>query len=288
LSEWTIESIKGLLDSGAFESEVFDFKEALPDPRNVDAKGRLQAACAAFANTDGGFLIFGVADDRRLTGEARLIGIPRGDEFTVRFGGFPRLCHPIVFWQFRNPPVPLPDDRVLHVVHIPKSTNGPHAVGTATGWRFPKRTNQGTDDMSIQEIRTSFLGYYEKRLKLELLVAELEALRQATSTAIVEPHRMQEEVGLFSFDLQVLESILADTYSVTAHERELHRKLVSIRQNTRFCNAKVRRIEHLVYAPLDNRAQYFQEHNSTIRNIVLNIAYTCDSALLDLREFLSR
>ena len=288
LPEWTLESIKALLDSGAFESEVFDFKEALPDPRNVEAKDRLRSACAAFANADGGFLVFGVADDRRLTGDARLIGIPASDDFPARFGEFPRSCHPVVSWQFRNPAVLLPGDRVLHVVQVPKSTNSPHAVGSPAGWRFPKRTNQGTDNMSIQEIRTSFLGYYEKRLKLELLGAELEALRQAASAAIVHPDRTSSEIGVFSFDLQILESILADTYSVTAHERDLHRKLAAIRQNTRLCNARTRRLEHVAYMPLSNRDKLFREHNTTIRVIAESIASTCGSALVDLRAFLSR
>ena len=65
LEDWTLESLTSLVERG-FESESFDLKERLPHPASDKGKRRLRKEVAAFANSAGGFLIFGVADDRAL------------------------------------------------------------------------------------------------------------------------------------------------------------------------------------------------------------------------------
>jgi len=176
------------------------------------------------------------------------------------------------------------------VVEIPKSPNAPHAVGGVdTGWKFPRRTNRGAENMNIPEIRTGFLNFYEKRLKLELLAAELHVIRSTASmAAVTDPSRIESEIGLAPFDLQVLETVLADTYSVTATEHELHRALRTIRQNARFCNAKQQVILGVIHMPLSNRGALLREHNQTIRNISETLKQSCDSAIQALDALLSR
>ena len=75
LSEWTVDNVRSLLMQGVFESDRFDFKERLPDPKDADGKLRLRKTCAAFANSAGGFLVFGVKDDRGLHADERLVGV---------------------------------------------------------------------------------------------------------------------------------------------------------------------------------------------------------------------
>ena len=109
--------------------------------------------------------------------------------------------------------------------------------------------------MTIQEIKSAFLGLYEKRLKLQLLGSELRALRQsAGAAAAIDSDRVTTFVGLASFELQVLESVLADTYSVTADQHELHLLLTQIRQPARLCNVKLQLIRSVGYTPLVGRA----------------------------------
>jgi hypothetical protein len=71
----------------------------------------------------------------------------------------------------------------LHVVHIPKSWRAPHSVelpGQPGTFRFPIRTNKGTEDMPISEVQAMFLGLQEKRKKLDLLRSELDFLAEVT------------------------------------------------------------------------------------------------------------
>jgi predicted HTH transcriptional regulator len=283
---WTLDAVSSLIQSGALESEVFDFKERLPHSDDAGGKERLRSVCAAFANAEGGFLVFGVADKGNPSD--RVVGVDNDAGFAERFGQFPKSCSPSVTWQFRNPPIALPDDRVLHVIQIAKSNNGPHAVGSAeSGWRFPKRTNQGTGLMTMQEVRTAFLGLYEKRLKLQLLRAELLAIQQtAAAAAVTDPMRIDKDVSLTSFDLQVLETVLADTYSITADQVQLHQRMSQIRWNARTCNVRLDLIRGVVYSALTGKGELIRNHNEAIRPLTDLISQQCREAAADLDRFL--
>lgn len=75
-----------------FESESLDYKEALPHPNDATGKDRLRHACCAFANSDGGFLVFGIANDKTKSPEDRLIGLDKNFDFPEQFGNYPRSC----------------------------------------------------------------------------------------------------------------------------------------------------------------------------------------------------
>lgn len=231
LAEWTIPSILEIITKGIYETEDFDFKAVLPLSADTPGKARVRETCSAFANAGGGFIIYGVHDDRRLTPPDRLKGLESTFDFPQHFGSYPGGCVPSVEWTFMNPPLSLSSGRVIHVVHVPKSWKAPHAVGSAAeSWRFMKRTNQGNEGMNIDEIRGSFLSYHEKRLRLQLLRAELLRLHlRAAEAAVTEVHKADTEYSLVTFDVGVIEQILADTYPITASSPHLHEALAELR-----------------------------------------------------------
>ena len=69
--------MKQLVVDGYHEDDRLDFKEMLhdPDPRHND---RILSAACAFANTRGGYLVFGVRDAG--DGLDRIVGIPASQE----------------------------------------------------------------------------------------------------------------------------------------------------------------------------------------------------------------
>ncbi|MGO8949899.1 MAG: helix-turn-helix domain-containing protein [Ktedonobacterales bacterium] len=100
-------------------------------------------ACCAFANSSGGFLVFGVKDASAGPTEQRLVGLPVGLDFTEQFGNYPNACEPSVQWTFKNPPIQLASGNVVHVVYVPRSWNAPHSLELERGGRrFPKRTQK--------------------------------------------------------------------------------------------------------------------------------------------------
>jgi hypothetical protein len=285
LSDWDVDAIVNLLSTKMFESENFDYKEALPDPRDVEAKNRLCAACCAFANSSGGFLVFGIDDNKSKSPTDRLVGLDSDLDFPEHFGNFPRKCDPSVHWRFRNPALPLASGRVIHVVEVPKSWRAPHAYGEASkGWRFTKRTNKGNEDMSMEEIRLAFLGHYEKRLKLQLLRSELVTLKAIASDAFRDPIMLEKkgEYSLASFDITVVETTISDTYSITANYPSLLEKLSMIRLVARECNNKIQIFFGQLALPLSNLGNIIDFHNRWMKPKCEKMAETCGEAIRQL------
>lgn len=74
LSEWTDEWIKNILDNDQGEELFFDFKEGInsSDPKHLH---NLRKAVTSFANTLGGFIVFGIKDKIKSSGWNRLCRI---------------------------------------------------------------------------------------------------------------------------------------------------------------------------------------------------------------------
>jgi predicted HTH transcriptional regulator len=100
LLDWTVQVVIDLLQTGMFESESFDYKEALPHSKDETGKDRLRRACCAFANSDGGFLVFGISDDKTEPPENRLVGLDKSHDFPEQFGNYPRSCSPSIYLDF--------------------------------------------------------------------------------------------------------------------------------------------------------------------------------------------
>jgi hypothetical protein len=288
LADWTVQVVLDLLRTGMFESELFDYKVTLPHAKDDGGKDRLRRSCCAFANSDGGFLVFGISDDKTKSPESRLVGLDNHLDFPEQFGNYPHTCSPSINWDFQNPPLSLESGRVLHVVYIPKSWIGPHAQGSpTTGWRFAKRTNKGDEDMAIEEVRSAFLGYYEKRLKLQLLRSELTSLREAAAGAcIVEEDRIGTHYSLESFDTRVIESVIGDTYSITAGYPDLLTLLSRIRHTTKIANNKIRIFFGKVQLPLTNLSQEIRGHNEFMRPKCEEIMALCEKGVDSLKQIL--
>jgi len=249
LDEWTVPVITDLLTKGYTETEDFDFKELLPERRNDEDKERLTKSCCAFANSNGGFLVFGISDNKTLPVNDRLVGIPRnpGTEFLVNFGIYPQQkCFPGVHWIPRNPPIQLDNGNEIHIIYIPKSWNAPHAFlysrRGCTGWGFVKRTNTGNQDMSYEEIRMAFLQYYEKRLKLQLLQAELRNIKSHAENDLIISGGWDAKArfGMGEFGLSVIETVLADTYTILVEHQDLLEAITDIRNRCRIVNDLLR------------------------------------------------
>jgi len=291
LDEWNIDAIKHLLAQGYYEAEAFDFKEMLPKGRNEAEKLGLIKTCCAFANSSGGFLVFGVKDAKDVKAgepiESRLKGFNPNYDFPEQFGSYPQKCSPGVAWDFKNPPIPLNDGNI-HVILIPRSWNAPHCFeipgkGSDHLRCFSKRTNKGNEDMSYEEIRMAFLQYYEKRLKLQLLQAELQNTRKHAEELLISAPRNQVKIGLGEFSLTVIETVLADTYTILAGQQELLGHLGEIRNRCRVVNDMLRIFYRVATVGLvGNNVEphpAIEMHNKNVEGECRPIIFACDRAL---------
>jgi hypothetical protein len=288
IREWTITAIVELLTKGYYESEKFDFKESLPHSKDIDGKQRLTKSCCAFANGQGGFLVFGISDSRSISAEDRLIGLDRSLEVPEHFGNFPKKCIPSINWHFMNPPLELENGKVIHVIEIPTSWERPHSIkDEADKLLFLKRTNKGNEAMSYEEIRLHFLGYYEKRIKLQLLQAELQNIIDDAKALTIPPGKAI--YSLTTFDLTVIETTLVDVYTVLANEPEIIGLLHKIRNDCRRVNNKLQIFYSYIAlepgaamwpagTPSENCKYQIEWHNEFIRNNCREIIESSEQA----------
>jgi hypothetical protein len=282
LNEWSMPVIEEFIQKGYYETEYFDFKEMLPNAKNDLDKQRLIKSCCAFANHEGGFLIFGISDDRTLPFEQRLVGVNSSIDFPEKFGYYPQKCKPFVKWDFRNPPIPLQNGNVIHIVHIMRSWNLPHCFETEhSNLCFPKRTNKGNELMSYEEIKMNFLQFYEKRLKLGLLKAELGSIIVIAQNMSISPDKMIHEFTLHTFSLNIIESIMADTYPLFADDVTLYSALSGLRANCTTVNNKIMQFNFVASRDLDNisQAEVYLYHNVAITKLCEKIITLAASAI---------
>lgn len=301
LKAWNIDAIEHLLEQGYYEAETFDFKEMLPHGKDEDDKLRLLKTCCAFANSSGGFLVFGVKDAKSVQDsspiESRLVGLDPTYDLPEQFGTYPQKCSPSVVWDFKNPPIMLDSGKVIHIIHIPRSWNAPHCIeiqgkGSDKQRCFTKRTNKGNEDMSYEEIRMAFLQYYEKRLKLQLLHAELKNIKQhAQKDLLKEGWDMKVNFGMGEFSLTIVETVLADTYTILVEHQELLDILDQIRDRCRKVNDLLR-----IFYRNANVGWYganlppnegLERHNGNIEMQCRPIIADCIRALTFLDEIMS-
>ena len=147
------------------EGKAIDYKSTLPGPRDEDRREFL-ADVSSFANTVGGYLIFGMNEEDGLPTE--LIGVPASGwdshmlqlESVIRSGISPTLsCH-LHTVELTN------TNRVL-IIKIDRSWYAPHRVTYRGHDKFYARSSKGKFPLDVDQLRAAFksLGDMERQIK---------------------------------------------------------------------------------------------------------------------------
>lgn len=130
LAEWSEEWIKTILDNDLEEDLIIEFKEGVnsKDPKHAS---NLRKSITSFANTSGGFVLFGIKDKKSGKGWERLCGVDIQNfskELTDKISGTSVVPHILV----DNPKIinVVKDDKTYNVavIKIGASRSKPHAV----------------------------------------------------------------------------------------------------------------------------------------------------------------
>lgn len=146
LHDWDFYKIKHLIDIGYNESINLDFKYNLP------GGDTLTKLCCAFANTEGGFIIFGVKENKN---KFDIVGIDHDKEISHKFGQKLNCIPKIIFPTPKFIAIP-ETKKFLVVFYIPKNLGKPNIPTPKEKRIFWKRTNQGNDYMDYHEIERMF------------------------------------------------------------------------------------------------------------------------------------
>ncbi|MBV9121226.1 MAG: ATP-binding protein, partial [Chloroflexi bacterium] len=189
LDAWTYDTIRHIVETKEFEPACFEYRAVLNpqrgDPERLNE--RLRKTVCAMANTDGGYVIFGVLDRAARDGpaEQRIVGIPAGGDLLKELGDKLKGIRLQPSFEVTTRPIALPaeSNRVLFGVHVPLSPRRPHEVdGT-----FYRRNEGGFNEpMEYHQVRDQMLLTDERLRKLTLLRLDLLQLRGVTARILDE------------------------------------------------------------------------------------------------------
>jgi hypothetical protein len=260
LSDWSYDSIRELVNKGYLETDRFDFKLEIKS-REPDHHKRIARTACAFANTMGGFVIFGVRD-MGMDNRAHIEGIELSDDLAKQFGDKINSINPTPYFDFSNPPIRIPSsDRVLFVAEIPQSPDRPHMCENT----FFYRTNNGNEIMSYEQVREAFQRYDERRSKLNLLYLELlynRKIAERLSASANSPRTNTEYLSSY-FDLTAMSDLLPEVYSVIWTDKSLVRDLFEVRMKVADVNSRIAMLDRKIDQDLRNRD--ITNHNESLR-----------------------
>ncbi len=143
--------VQALVDAKASESDTLDFKLELPGRSEKDIVG-LAADVAAFANTKGGDIVYGMDEEEGVATE--LFGVPAEglDRAILRLDEIINSRVKPTVHSLRFHPVTLASGRIAVVLRIPRSWNGPHAMINGDWLRFVVRRSRNNATLNVGEV----------------------------------------------------------------------------------------------------------------------------------------
>jgi hypothetical protein len=156
IQDITEADLQALVDRSQPEGRQLDFKAALPGGGDSDVREFL-ADITSFANSEGGDVIFGIAEDGN--GQANALpGIASDglDQVILGIEERVRTTIDLRLPAFHIHPVPLANGNAALVLRIPASLIAPHRAVYRGISRFHARNSRGKFEMDTSELRAAF------------------------------------------------------------------------------------------------------------------------------------
>ena len=161
--KWSLKDLENMISNKAEESVNLDFKSSGSLNKSERKKIEITKDVSAFANSDGGIIIYGIKESNHVADEFSFID---GDEFTKEWleqvisSGIQQKIENLMIYPLRK------DGEIkktVYVIEIPESVSSPHM---AKDKRFYKRYNFESVPMEEYEVRRLF--FKENKTNLEI------------------------------------------------------------------------------------------------------------------------
>jgi hypothetical protein len=164
LTDVVSSDIDWLVANRVQENDRLDYKREMYG-RDDEGKRELLRDVVALANHRGGRLLIGVDEDDE-GGAKEAVGVLAGDHATwIHSLCLSSIDDRIVGLEVRE--IPLETDRVIVVIQVPESPQGPHMVTYKGLHQFWKRHGPRKDKMTVDEIRDGFLRGADARQRIQ-------------------------------------------------------------------------------------------------------------------------
>jgi hypothetical protein len=169
--------LRHLIDNQVSEGRDLEFKRELPGGGD-EATREFLADVTAFANAQGGDIVFGLDEANGVAAELPGVAVDDPDAAILRLEGKlqtgvePRLIGVRTKW------VRLDNGRGVLVLRIPGSLSAPHRVTFRNGARFYGRNSRGKYELDVHDLRHAFTESAQLPQQFRQLHAEAIAASQ--------------------------------------------------------------------------------------------------------------
>jgi len=149
------EHLERFIDLKIGENSNLEYKSQL-NIDNGDLKKEFLEDISAFANSNGGHILFGIKEDKGVPVEICGIEIKDLDEFKLKLQNIINSSiKPTI--DFSIGIIPVTDSLYVLIIQIYESFIGPHGVQSNGHYKFNRRIDGGRKPMDIEELRSSFV-----------------------------------------------------------------------------------------------------------------------------------
>lgn len=278
LENITEADLQALIDASAPEGMQLDYKRELPSSSD-QGKVKFLKEITALANTQGGDLVYGMAEDAGIAHALKPLTFTSRDHLLQRLeslctsGVDPRMTG-LLQYQF----VPLDQGGDALVIRVRKSWNAPHRVTTGGHAHFYGRNANGCYQLDVGELRQAFTLSDSMAERIRNFRADRLLKLRSSDTPV--PLQSGPTMILHLVPLQsVMDAIRID---LTTHERTLwNLALLGLSGHTHRINLDgYLSYPHFDSEPTMGYAQLFR--NGTIESVVAHPGWKAD------RKFYSR
>lgn len=158
----TPELIDAAVERKVEETADLDWKSSLYDPRNTKWQDEAAKDVAAMANSGGGWIVFGVAEDGEANGASEVTPVEwnAAAQQRILHAAYVRIGPPVVGLEFL--PLDVGEGHVV-LLRVPDSSDAPHFARKGDdAFVAPRRNGPHTVFMSDREIERSFRERFQR------------------------------------------------------------------------------------------------------------------------------
>ena len=241
------------------ESIQLDYKEARAISRNDRSKQEISKDVSAFANSDGGIIIYGMTEKNQIPEDLSFID---GNDFSIEW--LENVIDSNIFPKIKNltiHPIRVDDkiEQTIYIVEIPQSSDSPHI---ANDKRFYRRFNSKSVPMEEYEIRNLYFKTVKAKLELEDFVIK-------TGSSVLTNNKLTRIKYSIDFSVRNIGKAIESLYKLEVHVPTDFYYLSSI--PTEFDKKFNRREDRFNVYSIPNSSPLFQNEVQVIYSVAIEI-----------------